>query len=358
MKVLHFDLAREFRGGQRQALMLHRHLLRVGIDSHLLVDVLGGLRAAAHSAQLGGVETLTISHRGPPALARVRAAPAVAALIRKLQPDVVQFHEPASMIYWPLTGRALRVQTRRVAFPIKSSSLWLKYRAMHRHVGVSDEISSYLRTRGLQPVETIHSGIDLERFRCPPKSRPLRDAPGYKLLYVGAFHRMKGVELLAEAFVRLAAQDPSLQLHLVGAGELLDGLLANLASPGLRERVHAHGFRPDTESFLADADLVLVPSTYGEGSNGAIKEAMAAGRTVIASDLAGHRELVEHGRDGLLFANGDVDDLVARIREARQGQWSLATEVLSASVERWGEARMGEAYRALYQRHANERTSA
>lgn len=352
MKVLHFDLAREFRGGQRQALMLHRHLLHAGVDSRLLVDGAGGLRRFADDAGTGGVLPLPIRHRGPPILARLRVAARVAAALRDFKPDVVQFHEPASMAYWPLARSALRVHTRRVSFPIKSSSVRLKYRAMHVHVGVSREIADYLGRLGLSPVETIHSGIDLDRFRRPPGVRPLQGAPGFRLLYVGAFHKMKGIEVLTAAFLRLARQDPDLMLHLVGAGELLDGLLATVAAQGLRERVHAHGFRPDTESFLADADLVLVPSTYGEGSSGAIKEAMATGRTVIASDLAAHRELIEHGRDGLLFRNRDPEDLATRILECRTGRWPLAAGDLQASVERWGEARMGAAYLDLYRRYA------
>lgn len=353
MKVLHFDLAHEFRGGQRQALMLHRHLLHAGVDSRLLVDGDGGLRRAADDARIGGMLPLPIRHRGPPILVRLRVAARVAAVLRDFKPDVVQFHEPASMAYWPLARSALRVHTRRVSFPIKPSSVRLKYRAMHAHVGVSQEITMYLGSLGLAPVETIHSGIDLERFRRPPGKRPLHGAPGFKLLYVGAFHKMKGIEVLAAAFVRLAAEYPDLMLHLVGAGDRLDGLLATIGAQGLRERVHVHGFRPDTESFLADADLVLVPSTYGEGSNGAIKEAMATGRTVIASDLAAHHELIEHGRDGLLFRNGDAGDLATRIRECRLGRWSLAPDAIRASVERWGEARMGAAYLDLYRRHAS-----
>jgi glycosyltransferase involved in cell wall biosynthesis len=351
MKVLHFDLAHEFRGGQRQALMLHRHLLREGVDSRLLVDADGGLARAASDAGIPGVLPLSIRHRGPPAVARLRTAPAVAAILRDLAPDIVQFHEPASMIYWPLVRSALRVQTRRVSFPIKRSSVRLKYRPMHLHVGVSQEISDYLASLGLAPVTTIHSGIDLERFRRVPPARPLAGAPGFKLLYVGAFHKMKGIEVLGAAFVQLAAEHQDLVLHLVGAGDRLEGLLQTAAVHSLGHRVHVHGFRPDTESFLADADLVVVPSTYGEGSNGAIKEAMAAGRSVIASDLAGHRELVAHGRDGLLFANGSAADLANRIREVRSGRWPLEGAAIRASVERWGEARMGQAYLDLYRSH-------
>lgn len=350
MKVLHFDLAREFRGGQRQALMLHRHLLCEGVDSRLLVDADGGLRHAASDAGITGALPVAIRHRGPPALARLHAAPQVAAILRDMAPDVVQFHEPASMIYWPLVRSALRVQTRRVSFPIKRSSVRLKYRPMHLHVGVSQEISDYLGSLGLAPVTTIHSGIDLERFRRAPPARPLGDAPGFKLLYVGAFHKMKGIEVLGAAFAQLATEDQDLMLHLVGAGDRLEGLLQTLAAHGLSQRVQVHGFRPDTESFLADADLVLVPSTYGEGSNGAIKEAMAAGRRVIASDLAGHRELVAHGHDGLLFASGSAADLADRIREVRAGRWPLDPAAIQVSVERWGEARMGQAYLDLYRR--------
>jgi L-malate glycosyltransferase len=351
VKIVHFDLAAGFRGGQRQALLLHRNLRQAGAQSLLAVDAGGRLRRKAADDGIDGLAPLALSRARPDALGRLLSVPAVTALLRRERPDVVHFHEPASLMYWPLARRALTVETRRVTFPIKPASVRLKYRPIDLHVGVSEEISGYLRGLGLAPVHTVRSAIDLARFERPPAQRPLAGRAGFKLLYVGAFHKMKGTDVLLAAFVRLAAADVGLELHLVGDGELQAGFRAGLEAAGLGGRAIFHGFREDTEAFYADADVVLVPSTYGEGSNGIIKEAQAAGRPVVASDLACNAELVEHGVDGLLFRNGDDADLARCVGELRAGRWRLDPQRLRDSAARHADGHMSAAYLALYQRH-------
>lgn len=351
MKIVHFDLAPGFRGGQRQALLLHRNLRRAGIDSIFAVDAAGRLHEKARRDGIDGIAALPVRRARPDAVGRLLSARPVARLLRQQRPDVVHFHEPASLMFWPLAGTALTVHTRRVSFPVKPLSVRLKYRPLDLHVGVSDEISHYLRQLGLKRVHTVRSGIDLARFEKPPGERPLAGLPGFKLLYVGAFHKMKGLDLLLAAFTKLAAADPSISLHLVGDGELLDGWRADLRKRGLDERAVFHGFREDTENFLADADAVLVPSTFGEGSNGIIKEAMAAGRPVVASDLACNAELVEHGVDGLLFRTGDASDLALRVRELQAATWTLDPQRLRESAAALSDTAMSDAYIDLYQRY-------
>lgn len=355
MKVVHFDLAPIFRGGQRQALLLHRDLRQAGVDSLLAVDAAGRLRRKAEADGIDGLVPLEVSRTRPDALGRLRTAPAVMRLLRRVRPDVVHFHEPASLLYWPLAGRALKVETRRVSFPIKPMSVRLKYRPLDLHVGVSDEIADYLRSFGLRDVHTIRSGIDLARFEHPPHTRPLAGRHGFRLLYIGAFHKMKGVDLLLEAFARLAAASPAFELHLVGDGDLLPDFRRDLESRGLGDRAVFHGFREDTEVFLADADAVLIPSTHGEGSNGIVKEAMAAGKPPIASDLACNAELIEPGVDGLLFRNGDAADLAERVLQLQRGDWTFDPQRLRGKAASFSDARMSAAYLALYREHLQTR---
>lgn len=345
MKVLHFDLAPIFRGGQRQALMLHRQLRLAGINSLLAVAQGGRLQAKADGDGIEGLRPLPLRMLRSTTLSRLLAWPAVRRLIRAEQPQVLHFHEPASLLYRPLADGALTVHTRRVSFPIKPSSVRLKYQPIDLHVAVSNEIAGYLRGLGLAPVHTVRSAIDNQRFQSVPDPEPIGTQP--RLLYVGAFHKMKGIEVLQRAFLSLA---PSLDctLDVVGDGDLLDPFVAAIGEAGLQARLRVHGYREDTERFLGQADVVLVPSTYGEGSNGMIKEALAAGRPVIASDLACNRELIEHGRSGLLFANGDAADLARQISEFCAGRWSFAPKRLRDLALGWSDSAMAEAYLALY----------
>lgn len=345
MKVLHFDLAPIFRGGQRQALMLHRQLRLAGVDSLLAVAAGGRLQAKAEADRIEGVRMLPVRSLRSTTLSRLLAWPAVRRLIRTERPEVVHFHEPASLLYRPLAGAALTVHTRRVSFPIKPSSVRLKYQPIDLHVAVSDEIAGYLRGLGLAPVHTVRSAIDNQRFQSVPDPAPIGAHP--RLLYVGAFHKMKGIEVLQRAFGEVA-ESLDCTLDVVGDGELLAPFVAAISDAGLQDRLRVHGYREDTERFLAQADVVLVPSTYGEGSNGMIKEALAAGRPVIASDLACNRELIEHGRSGLLFANGDAGDLVQKLRELCDGLWSFPPKRLRDLALGWSDGAMAEAYLRLY----------
>ncbi|MCB1641381.1 MAG: glycosyltransferase [Xanthomonadales bacterium] len=352
MKVLHVDLAPIFRGGQRQALMLHRHLRQAGVDSLLAVAAGGRLQAKAMADGVEGLRPLSVRALRSTTLSRLLAWPAMWRLLRRERPDVLHFHEPASLLYRPLAGTALTVQTRRVSFPIKPSSVRLKYQPIDLHVAVSDEIAGYLRGLGLAPVHTVRSAIDNGRFQGVPDPGPI--GTPLRLLYIGAFHKMKGIEVLQQAFIELAGA-MNCSLDVVGDGELLAPFQAALQSAGLGERLRVHGYREDTERYLGQADVVLVPSTYGEGSNGMIKEALAAGRPVIASDLPCNGELIEHGRSGLLFRNGDAADLAARVLELAQGQWSLPPARLRAAALGWADSAMGEAYLALYERYLASR---
>jgi len=354
MKIIHFDLAAGFRGGQRQALLLHRNLRQLGIDSLLAVDARGRLRAKAEADGIGGVLPLDLKTARSTTISRLLSLPRVWSMLRRERPDIVHFHEPASLLYRPFAGRALTVETRRVSFPIKPLSVRLKYRPIDLHVGVSDEITDYLRSFGLEHVHTVRSAIDVARFEREPAQRPLAGRPGFKLLYVGAFHKMKGIDVLLAAFRRLAAADASIELHLVGDGELLDGFRGELGALGLADRAVFHGYREDTEVFYADADAVLITSTYGEGSNGIIKEATAAGVPVIASDLACNAELIAHGIDGLLFRNGDADDLAARVAELRRGDLRFDPQRLRARAREWSDEQMSARYLDLYRRHLGD----
>ena len=351
MKIIHFDLADGFRGGQRQALLLHRNLRQQGIDSLLAVDARGRLRAKADADGIGGLLPLDLTTARSTTISRLLSLPRVWSMLHREQPDIVHFHEPASLLYRPLAGRALTVETRRVSFPIKPLSVRLKYRPIDLHVGVSDEIADYLRSFGLEHVYTVRSAIDVGRFERVARERAPAARPGFRLLYVGAFHKMKGIDVLLAAFRRLAAADASIELHLVGDGELLPGFRGALEASGLADRAVFHGYREDTETFYADADAVLVTSTYGEGSNGIIKEAMAAGVPVIASDLACNAELIEHGVEGLLFRNGDADDLAARVVELQRGDTRFDPQRLRERAREWSDEQISARYLELYRRY-------
>jgi len=73
------------------------------------------------------------------------------------------------------------------------------------------------------------------------------------------------------------------------------------------------GFCDDMPALLARSHIVCLPSSYGEGVPLALLEAAAAGKPIVASDIAGCREVVRHGDNGLLVPPRDGDALAAAL---------------------------------------------
>jgi glycosyltransferase involved in cell wall biosynthesis len=140
-------------------------------------------------------------------------------------------------------------------------------------------------------------GVDLQRFSPGLRTRPPGgDLDELVVLYAGRLTKEKGLDLLADAFLRALLHDPRLRLRLAGGGpeeEALRGRLGDAAEflGWLDGDALARAY--------ADADLFLFASetdTFGQ----VVLEAQASGLPVLAVDAGGPRELIEHGQTGLL----------------------------------------------------------
>jgi phosphatidylinositol alpha-mannosyltransferase len=135
--------------------------------------------------------------------------------------------------------------------------------------------------------------------------RPLR------VLFVGQAVERKGLPVLLRAFEALREQVPA-TLTLVGveredvAPLLLDDRGVQALGKSAEERKHAE---------LAAADVLCAPSLGGESFGMVLTEAFAAATPVVASDIAGYRDVVRDGVDGLLTPRGDALALAQALRE-------------------------------------------
>jgi len=130
--------------------------------------------------------------------------------------------------------------------------------------------------------------------------------------FIGSFYRYEGLDLLVEAFAAIAADHPNLILLLVGGGEVEQQLKQQVADLGLQERVCMPGRVPHNRvaGVYAMMDAMIYPR-YSIRLTELVTplkplEAMAMGKTVIASDIGGHRELVTDNETGILFPAGDA----------------------------------------------------
>lgn len=161
-----------------------------------------------------------------------------------------------------------------------------------------------------EKIEVVHCGIVPERF---PDPAPLPDG-ALRMVAIGRFVEQKGQLVLIDALAKLRASHPDIHLTLIGDGEMRGEIEARIARAELNDQVTLTGWVDETR-ILAELNAAhaLVMSSFAEGLPMVIMEAMAAGRVVLATHIAGTPELVVPGETGWLVPAGDVDGLVAAI---------------------------------------------
>ena len=208
---------------------------------------------------------------------------------------------------------------------------------MDRLIAVSRAIVLKLEAEGRRgpPVELIYNGVDLDRYNhqeaCCTLPEEYGFAPGTRM--VGVVARLepeKGHATLLEAWPKVLARVPEARLLVVGEGSRREALEAQARALGLagadcqgdacvgtrRARPGATviftGRREDVPAVTAALDVAVLPS-YREAQGMVILEAMALGRPVVATNVGGIPEMVEHERTGLLVPPHDPGALVAAI---------------------------------------------
>jgi glycosyltransferase involved in cell wall biosynthesis len=191
----------------------------------------------------------------------------------------------------------------------------------------------------------VPNGVDLEAFSAAGAQE--RDAARARLelpdgplaVCVGRLSRQKAQDVLLEAWPEIRARVPGARLVLVGDGPTAAELRA--AAP---EGVELVGTRDDVPDWLAAADVVVAPSRW-EGMSLTLLEAIATGRSVVATDVAGAREAL--GDDaGRIVPVASVPELVEAVAER------LRDPALAADEGRAGRRRAEQSHDV---RTANDR---
>lgn len=195
-------------------------------------------------------------------------------------------------------------------------------------------ISSYCKSqmyrwiphRLWEKVEVVHCGLDDAFMNIDvPGARQNR-----KLVCVGRLCEQKGQQLLIEAAGQLSKEGEEFELILVGDGPMRSDLELLIGALGLRDRVSITGWVSSDEvrEQLMDCTALVLPS-FAEGLPVVIMEAMALGRPVITTYIAGIPELVIAGENGWLVPAGSLESLVDAMR--------MSIKASDAEIQRLGE---------------------
>lgn len=179
------------------------------------------------------------------------------------------------------------------------------------------QLEAYRRDypRALQNrIVAIPNVVEPARVRAAPA---VADSSGrFRLLAVGRLCDQKNYGCLLRAFAALAERFPAWDLTIAGDGPLLADLHRLVRELRLESRVSLTGAIADLAPQYGSAHLYCMPSKW-EGFPNALAEAMAAGLPAVGfADCAGVRDLIAHGKSGLLAAgSGDAAALAAQLAE-------------------------------------------
>ncbi len=151
----------------------------------------------------------------------------------------------------------------------------------------------------------------------------------FVMCFVGELSDRKNQKFLIHAMNEIKEVIPNAQLWLIGDGKGREKLETLASRIDLSESVVFLGRRENACDYMRACDLYVSASTI-EGMPFNVIEAMGCGKTVLASGVKGHKDLVEEGKSGYLFKLDDMDDFVKKVVAYHRGELSLSREDIIA----------------------------
>ncbi len=267
------------------------------------------------------------------------ALPELVQLFRRLRPDIVHTHNPKPGLYGRVAARVAGVPGivntvhGLYAAPEDPRTRKAVVYALERAASTCSQVElvqnpedlAVLRRLGLpsDKLVLLGNGVDLARFHPRPGTAAearTRLGVGADAVVVGTVGRLvwqKGFRELFAAAGHMRSIRPEVVFVVIGPEDEAKGDAlgpADLSAARSLGNVVFAGHRDDVEELYAGMDLYVLPS-YREGFPRSAMEAAASGLPVIATDIRGCRQVVEHGSNGLLVPLHDVDALTLAVAE-------------------------------------------
>jgi glycosyltransferase involved in cell wall biosynthesis len=296
-RVCHINVARGYRGGERQTELLIRELAERGIE-----QVLVARRGQPLARRLADVDVEIREVSGNP-IGVARACRGV---------DLIHVHEGRSVYsayVRSLLSKTPYIITRRVNNPIREH-IWAHH--TYRRAAwvaavapqVGDIVKAYDPRINMTVVHSGSSGLAVD----PPAVAKIRGRfPGkYIVGHVGALdNAQKGQVYIIEVARELLETHPDIHFLLVGGGS--DEAMLKLLATGLTN-VTFEGFVENVGDYLAAMDLFVLPSNR-EGIGSILFDAMEQRLPIVASRVGGVPDIVHTGENGLLIDPQRSDQL-------------------------------------------------
>ncbi|MEC9010107.1 MAG: glycosyltransferase family 4 protein [Planctomycetota bacterium] len=300
---------------------------------------------------------------------------AIATAIRELSPDIVHTHSSKAGILGRAAASRQRVpvvhtihgaafhfgQSRLSQTVFRQAERWAARRCQ-RLIGVCDAMTQQYVNAGIATPEmftTIYSGMDVEPFLDPPRSREeVRAELGFEednivIGKVARLFNLKGHRYLLEAASQIIKNCPRARFLLVGDGPLREQFEAQISRDGLADHFVLTGLVPPGQipELIHATDLVVHASVW-EGLARVLPQSMIAGKPVVSFEIDGAPEVVLHEETGLLVQPESVEGLVESVTRL-VGDQELRQRLGDEGCRRWTETfryqEMARLVREVYQ---------
>ena len=304
-----------------------------------------------------------------------RSYQAIATAIRELSPDIVHTHSSKAGILGRAAAHCQQVpvvhtihgaafhfgQSRLSQAVFRQAERWAARRCQ-KLISVCDAMTRQYVNAGIATPEmftTIYSGMDVEPFLDPPRSREeVRAELGFEDddIVVGKVARLfnlKGHRYLLEAASQIIEKCPRARFLLVGDGPLRDQFEARISRDGLADHFVLAGLvAPGRIPELLHATDLVVHASVWEGLARVLPQSMIAGKPVVSFEIDGAPEVVLHEETGLLVQPESVEGLIESVTRLASDQ-ELRDRMGNAGCRRWTETfryqEMARLVREVYQ---------
>jgi glycosyltransferase involved in cell wall biosynthesis len=339
MHVIHVNLARGFRGGERQTVLLIQALVGSG-----------GITRQTLVCQPSSPMRTELSSTS--SVAFVNARYQLDGHCKAGKADVVHAHE-AKGVHWAWLHRMLYrtpyIITRRVDTPIKRKwSNAVFYRGANYCVAISTVIAEELKnftTSAIHIIPSAHSGS----LKNPKVAVEFRKKYADKVIigHVGALvDRHKGQRVLIEVAKKLEHKCPECLFVFFGRGEDEEVLKSESESVG---NIVWAGFKENINDYLPGLDIFVFPSR-NEGLGSVLLDVMNAGVPIIASKVGGIPDIIKPGKTGFLVSVDNHIEIEHWILELKENS-SLSDDVVKRArsfLNLYSKEMMAKKYMDIY----------
>jgi glycosyltransferase involved in cell wall biosynthesis len=271
-------------------------------------------------------------------------------IVQEFQPDIVHAHMMTGVLLaWALRngGKYSLISTVHNEFQRSAVLMGLADRV----IAVSHAVADSMVRRGIpeNKLRVVYNGT-----LGSPRHRHIRDYQPLPLqrpaiATVAGMYNRKGIVELITAFVKIAEDFPQAHLYLIGNGPDRSTFEALAQNTPFTNRIHFEGFQPEPQRYLLATDIFVLAS-HCESFGLVLTEAREAGCTIVASDVDGIPETLDHGQAGILIPPQDSQTLAHALAQLLNHPEHLQKWKYKAkqNLERFSATRVHEETLAVY----------